>query len=90
MELRHLRYFVAVAEELHFARAAERLYTSQPSVSQQLKQLEHELGVELLERTKTYVKLTPSGQAFLVRVRRILEDVEQAVESAQRTHTKFL
>jgi DNA-binding transcriptional LysR family regulator len=86
MELRHLRYFVAVAEELHFARAAERLYTSQPSVSQQIKQLEHELGVELLERTKTYVKLTPSGQAFLGRARCILADVEQAVESARRIH----
>lgn len=83
MELRHLRYFVAVAEELHFGRAAERLYTTQPSVSQQIKQLEYELKVELLERTKTYVKLTPGGHAFLAQARIILADVERAVEMAR-------
>lgn len=87
MELRHLRYFVAVAEELHFGKAAERLYTSQPSVSQQIKQLECELGVELLERTKTYVKLTPGGHAFLSQVRSILAGVERAVEIARRTQS---
>ncbi len=84
MELRHLRYFQAVAEEKHFGRAASRLHMAQPPLSQQIKQLEDELGVKLLSRTTRRVDLTPAGETYLARVRAILQSVDAAGDEAQR------
>lgn len=84
MELRHLRYFMAVAEELHFGRAAARLYMAQPPLSQQIRQLENEIGVLLFERTNRRVQLTEAGQVFFTDARAILERVDTAVERAQQ------
>jgi DNA-binding transcriptional LysR family regulator len=86
MELRHLRYFVAVAEELHFRRAAERLHMSQPPLSQQIRALESELGVTLLERDQRRVTLTAAGAAFLGRAQEILDAVDDAARLAQRVN----
>jgi DNA-binding transcriptional LysR family regulator len=81
MEIRHLRYFVAVAEELHFRRAAERLQVAQPAVSEQVRKLEEDLGVQLLERTPR-VALTPAGEAFVVEARRVLQQADEARRAA--------
>ena len=83
MELRHLRYFVAVAEELHFGHAASRLHTSQPSLSQQIRNLERELKVPLLVRTKRHVELAPAGHRFLEEARDILAKADRAVGLAR-------
>ncbi|GHO62682.1 LysR family transcriptional regulator [Ktedonobacter sp. SOSP1-52] len=81
--MRHLRYFVAVAEELHFGRAAEKLHIAQPPLSQQIRQLERTLGVRLLERNYHTVTLTNVGRVFLEDARRILEQVEHALSRVQ-------
>ncbi|MGV0739691.1 LysR substrate-binding domain-containing protein [Mycobacterium syngnathidarum] len=84
MELRHLRYFRAVAEELHFSRAAQRLLIAQPPLSQQIRQLERELGVALLIRSTRTVELTPAGRAYLDRTIKILDAVDDAADLARR------
>jgi DNA-binding transcriptional LysR family regulator len=83
MELRHLRYFVAVAEEQNVTRAAARLHVSQPPVSRQIRNLEDELGIALFDREANAVRLTEAGRAFLVEARNLLRRAEDAVEMAK-------
>ena len=85
MELRHLRYFQAVAEELNFSRAAKRLRVAQPALSRAVKQLEHALGAQVLERTRHRVRLTPAGAVLLRDTGHLLEQVEDVARRVRRT-----
>lgn len=89
MELRHLRYFIAVAEELHFARAAERLHIDQSPLSRAIKDLEYDLGAQLLARTTRNTRLTWAGEVFLVEARRVLAALEQAKVSGKAAGAGF-
>jgi DNA-binding transcriptional LysR family regulator len=84
MELRYLRYFIAVAEDLSFSRAAERLHVDQSALSRRIQDLEYELHVPLFTRTRHRVELTPAGGAFLLEARRLMTATEVAVETARR------
>jgi DNA-binding transcriptional LysR family regulator len=85
-ELRHLRYFVAVAEHLHFGRAAKALNISQPPLSRQIKDLERSIGAQLFERSSRAVILTETGTSFLVESIRILDHVSRSVSTLRRAH----
>ena len=85
MELRHIKYFLAVAEELNYSRAARRLNIAQPALSRAVKQLEQSLGVELLQRTRHVVKLTPAGAVLLREAESLLEQMEELRRRLQRT-----
>jgi len=84
MELRHLRYFVAVADVLSFTKAAQKLHLAQPSLTRQIHSLEEEIGVQLLSRSKNHVALTAEGRAFLVDARRLLTLAAESVAAVQR------
>jgi DNA-binding transcriptional LysR family regulator len=84
MELRHLRYFLAVADALNFSRAAERLHLSQPPLSQQVRRLEGELGAKLFDRSKRQIKLTAAGEIFATKARAILAQCDEAAKLAAR------
>jgi DNA-binding transcriptional LysR family regulator len=83
VELRHLRYFVAVAEELHFRHAAELVQVAQPALSKQIRQLEEEIGVTLFQRSHHKIQLTPAGKAFYEKAKTILEEAKKAVAGAR-------
>ena len=85
MNLRDLRYLIALADLRHFGRAAEACHVSQPTMSTQIRKLEEELGVALVERAPRQVMLTPVGRDIVERARRVLSDVEQMRETARRT-----
>ncbi|MFZ4833788.1 LysR substrate-binding domain-containing protein [Rouxiella sp. Mn2063] len=86
IELRHLRYFIAVADELHFGRAAERLHISQPPLSQQIQALENHIGAVLFQRNNRNVSLTQAGEVFLKEAKQIIARVEEASNTASRIH----
>src|ERR1035437_11094167 len=83
MELRHLRYFVAVAEEENVSRAALKLHVSQPGLSRQIRDLEDEIGFSLLERSAKSVRLTDAGKVFLAESRAVLQHAVDAVKNAR-------
>jgi DNA-binding transcriptional LysR family regulator len=85
MELRHLPYFQAVAAELSFARAAQRLHIAQPALSRAIKQLEQTLGADVLERTRHHVRLTPAGAVLLREISLLLQHVEESMRRVRRT-----
>lgn len=85
MELRHLRYFQAVAEELSFSRAAQRLRVAQPALSRAIKQLEQSLGADVLERSRHHVRVTPAGAVLLREISLLLQHVEEAMHRVRRT-----
>ena len=89
MELRHLRCFIAVAEELHFARAAERLHIEQSPLSRAIKELEEDLGVRLFERNTRSTRLTWAGQVFLEDVRRVFTTIDQAKATVKAAATGY-
>lgn len=84
MELRHLRYFVTVAEAQSFTQAAKKLFTTQPSLSQQIKDLEHEVGVILLDRSARLIQLTPEGEVFLQHAQDALNSAQLAMQTARQ------
>ncbi len=86
MELRQLQYFLTVAEELNFSRAAERLQITQPPLSLQIQHLERELGVLLFYRNNRHVELTDAGKVFADEVRKMLDYLRRAIENTKRTH----
>ena len=85
MDLRYLRFFIAVAEEMNFTRAAERLHTVQPSVSRQIHRLEEIVGTPLFHRDRHKLSLTPAGRVFLAESRAVLEQVNRAIELARQS-----
>jgi DNA-binding transcriptional LysR family regulator len=90
LDLRLVEYFVAVAEELHFGRAAERLHIAQPSLSQQIRRLEAQLGVTLLERNSRNVELTDAGRILLKQGRKLLTDAQQAMRATREAGVERL
>src|SRR5688572_29022280 len=83
LELRHFRYAIAVADTLHFGKAAKRLHISQPPLSQQIRQLEEELGIQLFERTNRNVRLTKPGEMFIQEARIVVAQAEHAAKVAE-------
>src|SRR4029453_13758301 len=86
VELRHFRYAIAVADTLHFGKAAKRLHISQPPLSQQIRQLEEELGIQLFERTNRNVQLTKPGEMFIQEARKVAAQAEHATRVAERAN----